>query len=126
MVSKQDLIRNKLDEKVFPIMGKTVTLISKSAPVYDERGEIVNGTDSSESITIVPYNVFDNRQSFNQVGTIKEGEMECVFRYDQVVNVDDVVVMEGIRYEVKTVNPNYLPGNVATICVLMKEQTKEL
>lgn len=122
MVSKQELIRTKLQTKVFDVIGKTVTLISKSSPTYNTRGELESSTTANSSITIVPYNIFTERESYQRFGDLEEGDLDAAIPYTVTVNKDDVITMEGQNYTIKDIEQNYLPDNVVTIVRLTKEQ----
>lgn len=119
----QDDIRTKLVQRVFGPLGKPVTLNSKTATTYNERGEEENVASTATAITIVPYNLIDERQSFNGFGNLKEGELDAAVPYDNTVNIDDTITMEGETWLIKEQSPNYLPGNVVTIIRLVREQS---
>jgi len=114
-MGKQDIIREQLDSKIFGVLGKTVTLNSQSAPTYNSRGEIEVASASQSTVTIVPYNVIDARQSYQSFGNLEEGEMDAAVRYDVTVAVDDYFTIEGEQWNVKNITKNYLPDNVVTI-----------
>jgi hypothetical protein len=122
-MAKQDTIRIQLDNKVFIPLGKTVTLNSISAPTYNSRGEIEATSASQTTVTIVPYNIIDERQSYQKFGDLKEGEMDAAVRYDTTVNIYDYFEIEGVNWYVKDIELNYLPDNVVTIVRLSKEQS---
>lgn len=121
-IAKQDIIRTKLQSKVFDVFGKNVTLISKSAPVYNDRGELEGETETNSSITIVPYNIIDKRQTYEAFGQLNEGEMDAAIPYTVTVNIDDSLLIESERWLIKEIAPNYLPDNVVTIVRLSKKQ----
>jgi hypothetical protein len=56
VLTKQELVRTKLQTKIFDSIGKTVTLKKKDSPTYNIRGEESETTYTNSSITIVPYN----------------------------------------------------------------------
>lgn len=114
--------REDLDDEIFSEIGKTVTLINESSPIYNSRGELESSTQVSSSITAVPYNIVNDRQSHQSFGELVEGDMDMVVRYDQTINIDDLVVIDGVIYKVKEVAENYLPDNVATIVRLTKTE----
>jgi len=120
MASDQDKIRSKLETKVFDRFGKTVTLKSKSLPVYNTRGELESETTVETSITAVPYDITNHRQLFESWGTVSEGEMDMAVPYTVTVNADDGVVVDGVDYLIKEISENLLPDNVVTIVRLAK------
>jgi len=122
MVSKQDAIRTQLDTKVFSVLGKTVTLNSKSAPTYNSRGEIEIASASQSTVTIVPYNIIDSRQSYENFGDLNAGEMDAAVRYDVTIDIDDYFIIESENWIVKEIVKNYLPDNVVTIVRLKKQE----
>jgi len=117
----QDDVREDLQEEVFSEIGKTVTLINRSAPIYNDRGEIDSFTETSTSITAVPYNIVNDREDQQPFGTILQGEMDMAVPYTVTINIDDTVVIETVNYKVKEKAENYLPDNVVTIVRLTKD-----
>jgi hypothetical protein len=116
-----DEFREVLDEDVFGEIGKTVTLINKTTPIYNTRGEEEGYTASSSSITIVPWDLAYNKSN-EMFGNFIEGSVAMVVRYDQAISTSDLITMEGITYKVQDINKNYLPDNVATILRLVKTE----
>jgi len=121
-MAKQDQIRSKLASKIFTPYGKSVTLISKSSPTYNIRGELEAEATVSSSIKIVPYNIIAPNQTYQDFGTLEEGESDAAISYDTVVAIDDEIEMEGESYYIKDIQPNYLPDNVVTVVRLSKKQ----
>lgn len=121
-MADQQKIRDTLQTKVFDAFGKSVTLISKSAPVYNDREELENETETNSTITIVPYNIIDKRQTYERFGNLEEGDMDAAVPYSIVVNIDDEMLIESERWFIKEIAPNYLPDNVVTIIRLTKKQ----
>jgi hypothetical protein len=120
-MSIQDEFREALDIDVLNEIGKSVTLIRKSSPVYNTRGEEVEGSTSQSTITIVPWDL--NERTSNQTfGKFIEGSVAMLLRYDQDISDDDLIVMEGQTYKILNINKNYLPDNVATIIQAIKTQ----
>ncbi len=118
----QNEFRLDLDEELFNVIGKSVTLTRKSSPVYNVRGEEENVTDTPSSITIVPYNIIDARQSYQSFGNLEEGDLDAAVPYTVSLDIDDVITMESVDYRIKQVDKNYLPDNVVTIIRLTKDQ----
>ena len=121
-VSKQDLIREKLQTKVFDVIGKSVTLINKSSPTYNTRGDLISAVSTSSTITIVPYDITSDKRLFETWGNVNEGQMDVAIPYDITVGYDDILTIEGTNYLIKEVSPNYLPDNVVTIVRVYEEQ----
>ena len=119
----QDEIRSDLATELFAVIGKSVTLKSKSTPVYNNRGEEESQTFTNSNIIIIPYNLVDGRQSFEPFGDLQEGETDAAVPYTVTIKVDDIIVMEGDNWVVKDVSFNYLPDNVVTIIRMVKEQS---
>ena len=117
-----DEFREVLDEDVFSEIGKTVTLINETLPIYNSRDELEDSTEVSTSITAVPYNIVNSRQTHQTFGELDEGDMDMVVRYDQVIAIGNRVIIESVTYYVKEVQENYLPDNVATIVRLTKKE----
>jgi len=121
----QQEFRDSLDEEIFDVIGKTVTLVTVGSKVYNERGEEEDSTNVSTDITAVPYNIVNDRQSHQQFGEIEEGDLDMVVRYDQTIEIDNLVVIDSDTFKVKEVQKNYLPDNVATIVRLSKTEPLE-
>ena len=122
MASRQEQIRNKLDTKVFAVIGKTVTWRSKDAPTYTDRGEEEDTTYTDSDIVVVPYNIVNSQTSFETIGDQDQGTMEVVVRYDVLIKLEDKLVIETVSWTVKDIEVNYLPDNVATIVRISKDQ----
>lgn len=120
MASKQDIIRDKLNRKVFNVIGKSVTFLKQLSPTYNSRGEISYPQYTSSTITIVPYGTIAGEQTHTKFGDMLNGSTDAAVPYNVTIDIDDVIVMEGVSYYVKKVDPNYLPGNVVTIIRLEK------
>jgi len=118
-----ETIREKLENKLFSKIGKTVTFISKVSPTTDMRGDIVAyGTDSTSETKIVPYNIVSSRETFEAFGTMNQGEMDAAVRYNLSIKLNDLFVIDSVRYLIKDIAYNYLPDNVVTIVRISKEQ----
>lgn len=118
----QELIRTKLQNKIFNKFAKTVTFISKLSPTYNDRGEEEGYIQSTSSVKIVPYNIVSKKQSYESFGELHSGDMDAAVPYDTTVDVGTYFSMEGINWEVKEVQPNYLPDNVVTIIRISKKE----
>lgn len=113
-------IRNSIQTKIFDAYGKSVTLSSQGTPTYDARGDIHSDDFTNTAITIVPYDIIDNREDRQPFGDIKFGEMAAAVPYTVTINVGDQVTMEGDVWEVKDTLQHYLPDNLVTIVLLAK------
>jgi hypothetical protein len=122
MVEKYVTIRNKLQSKIFTPYGKSVTLKSKSSPIYNSRGEEEDQTFTSSTISIVPYNIINADEVHEPFGTLEEGELDAAVAYSVTVAVGDKITMESVDYYIKNVQENYLPENVVSIIRLAKVQ----
>lgn len=120
MVEKYVSVRAKLDNKVFGKFGITATFISKDSPVYNNRGEEESATETTSTIVIVPYNIIENKQSYQKFGNLDEGDYDGAVRYDSVVKIDDVIVLDGIDYKIKLINKEKLKETVVIILRLTK------
>ena len=118
----QTEFREALDEDIFDEIGKSVTLIKESLPIYNDRNELEDSTPVETTIIAVPYNIVNARQSHQSFGEIEEGDMDMVVRYDQVIAINNKVVIDNKTFYVKEVAENYLPDNVATIVRLTKTE----
>ena len=103
-------------------IAKTVTLISKSALVYNSRGEQESVTNTSSSISVVLYDINHSTQAFQPWSNVDEGDMQAAIRYDVVINKGDYLTIEGEDWIVKEINKNYLPDNVVTIARIARVQ----
>lgn len=123
MVSKQDAIRAKLATKVFNQIGKNVTFIKKLSPTYNSRGEIdIEGTQSTSTITIVPYNILYKEESHQPFGDLTLGDMDAAVPYTVSIDYKDEMTIESESYFVSSIERNYLPDNVVTIVRLTRKQ----
>ena len=123
MVTKQELIRTKLQNKLFgSALAKTVVLNHKTAGTYNTRGELESGSYTESSIPFIPYNLMDKTQEYQSFGNMNAGECDAAVQYNIDINIDDYIVMESENWFVKNIEKNYLPENVVTIVRLSKEQ----
>lgn len=120
MVEKYVQIRDKLERKLFSVYGKEVTLKKKGTPILNSRDEVESYTYTESTIKIVPYNLIADAESFQDFGTVNEGDMDAAVSYDTDIAIQDQIVMEGVTYTIKAVNENYLPENVVFIIRLTK------
>jgi hypothetical protein len=121
-MAKQDVIRSKLQKKVFAKYGKQVTLSSRTATTYNSRGEELTVSATTSTITFVPYDVVNTNKTFQAFGPLLEGQIEAAVPYDTVIAIDDTLTMEGVTYQVKNISKSYLPDVVVQIVRLNKIQ----
>ncbi len=120
MSTIEDEFRTDLQNDIFSELGKSVTLITKSGINYNSWGEEESATTTETTITIVPYNITNNRYSDQPMGELDEGDFEAAVPYDTSISAGDLITMDGITCEIKQLSKNYLPGNVCTIISLTK------
>jgi hypothetical protein len=122
MTTKEELVKQKLKTKVFDVIGKSVTFKSRDTPTYDDRGDYTSPSFTESTITIVPYNIMESRESFEEFGTLQEGSMDIAIPYDITVKKEDHIIIESTEYSIDEIMRNYLPGNVVTIARITKVQ----
>lgn len=111
-----------LEQEIFSVIGKSVTFISHSSPVYNDRGEQESSTKTTSTITVVPYDIYSKTMNQSDMGNLEEGSTYFAIKHDQTVNLNDEIIMEGITYVVQDISPNYLPENVVNIIRATKQQ----
>lgn len=124
-MAEQDDVRDDLDIELFDYIGKTVTIYNQATPTYNDRGELEADAFTASSIVIVPYNITDKERTSQAFGDLPEGSMMAVLRYDQAVDTKDILLIESENWEVRMIEKNYLPGNVATIVGLVRAHNHE-
>lgn len=122
MVEKYELVRSKLENKIFTPYGQTVTLTKKTSPQYNDRGEIMSYTSSTSNIVIVPYNIFKDRKVLNTFGESKEGDFDAATQWDTDVAINDFITFKEDEYEVTQIEPSDLKEPVVTIFRMTKIQ----
>ncbi len=122
MTSYQDKIRTKLSNKVFSVIGKTVTFKKKNTPTYNSRGEIQTETYTETTETVVPYNIMSNTKSYEAFGELNSGDMDIAVPYTVNVSVDDEFYFDEVTWKVMSVEKNFLPDNVVSIVRVTKKQ----
>jgi hypothetical protein len=122
-MSYQQKIRTKLQNKIFSTaagLAKTGVFISKTSPIYNTRGELESTTDTTGSLTFVPYNIISESISYQPFGTLNPGEMDAAVPYGVTIHIGDEVTVGSDNFTVTEVDNNYLPENVVTIIRLTK------
>ena len=124
VITYGDKIRTKLDKKIFQSTTfdpKTVTIIKKSSPVYNDRDEIESYTNAETETDAVPYDLVTGRKNVTGWATLKEGDGSIAMRYSVDIDVGDIVVIDSVNYDVITLDPNLLPESVVKIVTLSKQ-----
>jgi len=129
MATKQTIIREKLQSKVFDVLGKSVTLKRKTSPIYNSRGELESQTWVTSTITVVNYDVIDDRTNHSRLGEIQAGEQYVAIPYTVSISKGDIIVLPELttgtsteNWYVRELQPNPLPDNVVTIAILTRVQ----
>lgn len=115
MTSLVDEIRTDIEVEIFDVLGKTITLIKKTTPIYNNRGELIDYTSTETTVVGVPYNIVWDRHSPQPFGQMSEGDMALFVKYNVDVKKDDLIVMDGDTFKVSELNYHFLPENVATL-----------
>jgi hypothetical protein len=121
-MSEYESVRDDLDTELFDVIGKSVTFIKRSSTIYNTRGEIENDTQTSSTVTIVPFNINEKTLNHQSFGNLPEGAMMAAVRYDLDVAINDSFTIEGDTWDVHGIEKNYLDQNVITIVALVKKQ----
>jgi hypothetical protein len=121
-MSEYESVRDDLDTELFDVIGKSVTFIKRSSTIYNARGEIENDTQTSSTVTIVPFNINEKTLTHQSFGNLPEGAMMAAVRYDLDVAINDSFTIEGDTWDVHGIEKNYLDQNVITIVALVKKQ----
>lgn len=125
-ISKQELIRNKLQQKLFSDkagLANTAKLIKKTSPIYNDRGEEEDFTAAETEVKIIPYNLMYHRQSYQSFGELNEGEFDAALPYDVLIEKGDRVELNSEVYFVINIEQNLLPGNVVNIARFSRLQS---
>jgi len=110
-----DSLRNLFDNKIFGDFGLDATWKTKDS-VTNRRGEIdSNSYSSGTTITIVPYDTFSSRYSFEEFGQLESGDTKAAVRYDKDIQEDDRLIFDGKTYEVSEIEDNFLQKNLIKI-----------
>ena len=115
----QDEVRDDLEEEVFNEFGKTM-ILRTITPIYNDYGELEGQTNTDTNIVAVPYNITEDRESYQPFGNLEAGDMDVAIKYSDTITTDDYLVIEGIVYKVKNIQKNFLPDNVVTIVRVSK------
>lgn len=119
MVS-DDSIRTSLQNRLFSVYGKSVTLKSQGTPTYNSRGEIDTQPYTESTITIVDYSINKSIKSREQWGEFLAGDRVAAIPYDVTVAVDDLIEIRGEDFRVVELRTPELPDVVVILAQLRK------
>ena len=119
-MSLVDEVRTDIQQDIFDVIGKTVTLINKSTPIYNTRGEVVSYTSNQTDIIGVPYNIMWDRKDSQPFGDMNAGDMALFVPYTVTVKIDDEIIVESEYYKVVEIQKHFIPDNVATLLRITK------
>jgi hypothetical protein len=113
----KDSLRNKLQVKVFDKIGSDATLYTESSITYDEYGSKIEGTESEETIKIVPYNLIGSKVNYVSFGDLEEGDTDAVVPYDTTISIKQKVKLNDIEYEVKSIEDYLIENEKVAIAI---------
>jgi hypothetical protein len=113
-------LRGKIDAKIFTGLGSTM-LVSSIGTSTNTRGDLVSSFGTASSVVGVPYNLIKSRQGKEVFGDIQEGDMVCVFKYDQVIDVGYKVSFKSVNYNVVQVEDFPLLDEYLVKSVLLRK-----
>jgi hypothetical protein len=114
-------IRNQIATKIFAPYSKVVTHQLSGSSTYSERGDVTAFTAaSSASVGVVPYDVSQNRETYEKFGNHNIGDLFVAVPYTVTISVNDRIIMDAVTYQVMETIPHYLPDNLVTIVRLSK------
>jgi phage gp29-like protein len=119
MVSLATKMRNRI-EKVFDLLGKTVTFKKNLSLSYNSRGEVISTSQAESSIVMIPYSAIMNDQSFQAFGNVERGDIDAAVKYTVDISVDDTIVMDSVDYRVKAIDKTFVPEHIVTIIRLSR------
>jgi len=113
-----DSLRNLFDSKIFDEFGLDATWKQKQSVDTDWDNPSDTTYSSGQTITIVPYDTFAQRMSFEDFGQMESGETKAAVRYSDEVQQDDYIEFDSKRYEVTEIEDNYLQKNLIKIITM--------
>lgn len=113
-------LRNKIETKIFEGLGSDL-LVSSVATTTNTRGDILKEFVSIGSVKGVPYNVIKGRQSREVFGDMQEGDLVCVFKYDQPLDIGYKVELNSVSYLVQEIEDFPLLNEVLLKSVLLRK-----
>lgn len=112
-------LRNKIENKIFNGLGSDL-LVSSVETSVNTRGDSTNTYVSIGPVKGVPYNVIKNRDSKEVFGDIQEGDLVCVFKYDQDLDIGYKVELNSVEYLVQEIEDFPLLNEVLLKSVLLR------
>lgn len=107
-------VRNKVENKIFVALGSSALWSSYTNPSISKWGDQVEAWGTETSITIVPFYLMNNQQSFQDFGDLEAGEMDIALRYNDGVNVNDKITFNTKLYKVKAIE-NYILKDISLV-----------
>ena len=120
----RDDVRTDLENELFgELESVNITLYTLSSNTTNKWGD-ESLTFSESTISAIPYNQ-GNVKSWEKYGTLQSEVIEMFVRYTVGVNVNDILLFDGIYYGVGTINKYPLgDGNLITNIVLYKHENQ--
>jgi len=115
LAEKYELVRTKLQNKIFTPYGITVSNTRATSPVYNERGEEESSTEVSADIVIVPYNIFSDKQNHYKFGDASDGDLDFATQYGTDILLKDTFIFEGDTYKITQIEPSFLKEKVVQV-----------
>jgi len=119
-MEKYELIRQKLDKKIFTPYGIDASYKTRT-PVLNDWGEIESYTEVTSTVKMVPYDITKNAFDFTRFSLKDNGEFEMAVKYDEVLKTHDIIELASEEYLITEILPNYLKENVVNIVRLKKK-----
>jgi len=126
-MTKLELIRNKLDKKLFnsdAVLASNVTIYT-----YTEGTESFGGYSdddatysSGTAVTAVPYNNIPKKFNVQSFGDFAEGDMFLVVRHDTAIAIKDKVSFNGITYFVQQIKEIPVNDGIAAKIAQIRRQ----
>ena len=123
MAEKYELIRSKLDQKVFTPYGQTATLKSPNSPTYNTRGEVTTESWTETSITVVPYNQITHRLNHQPFGELNEGEQDMAVPYTVTVDKGYEITWDSEDYIITEIEKSELSELVVIIIRIARKHS---
>ena len=115
-------LQNKIEKKIFDALGSQYSFYSRTEGSVDKWGDQTEAFGSATTITVVPYSLYANRNSYALFGDLQEGEVDIVFKFNQALKVGDKLVLGSNTFIVKTVEEFPLKNeNLVKIARLSKK-----
>lgn len=115
-------LQNKIEKKIFDALGSDYSFYAYTESTSDKWGDQTEAFGSATTITVVPYSLYANRNSYNVFGDLQEGEVDVVFKHDQSLKVGDKLVIDDYDFIIKVVEEFPLKNeNLVKIARLSKK-----